>query len=97
MSSNELKPEDFEAFVERRKQAWRSQALQMSWEEKIAAIERMWARDYSLKLARTSLAEQAALQTSLAEQAARQTSLAEQAARQTSLAEQATNKSIAAM
>ena len=69
MSSNELKPEDFEAFVERRKQAWRSQALQMSWEEKIAAIERMWARDHSLKLARTSLAEQAARQTSLAEQA----------------------------
>ena len=56
MSDNELKPQDFEAFVARRKQAWRKQAIQMSWEEKIAAIERMWARDQSLKMARASLA-----------------------------------------
>ena len=63
MSNNELKPEDFEAFVVARKKAWRSQALQMSWEDKIAAIERMWARDLSLKIARTSLAEQATRQT----------------------------------
>ena len=56
MSDNELKPEDFEAFVARRKQAWRKLARQMSWEEKIAAIERMWARDQSLKIARASLA-----------------------------------------
>ena len=56
MSDNELRPENFEAFVARRKQAWRQQAMQMTWEEKIAAIERMWARELSLKIARESLA-----------------------------------------
>lgn len=56
MSDNELRPENFEAFVARRKQAWRQQAIQMTWEEKIAAIERMWAREKSLKIARASLA-----------------------------------------
>ena len=56
MSNDELKPEEFEAFVARRKQAWRQQAIQMTWEEKIAAIERMWARDQSLKIARASIA-----------------------------------------
>ena len=44
MSNNELKREEFEAFVARRKQAWRQQAIQMSWEEKIAAIERAISR-----------------------------------------------------
>ena len=70
MSNNELKPEEFEAFVARRKQAWRQQAIQMSWEEKIAVIERMWARDQSLKIARASLAEQA-LRKTLVSQASR--------------------------
>ena len=52
MSNDILKPEEFEAFVARRKLAWREHAIQMTWEEKIAAIERMWERDKSLKVAR---------------------------------------------
>lgn len=55
MSDEWLKPENFEAFVIRRKQAWRQIAQQMTWEEKIAAIERMWARDKSLKIAREAI------------------------------------------
>jgi hypothetical protein len=55
MSDDILKPEDFAAFVARRKLAWRQHAAQMSWEEKIAAIERMWARDKALKIARDNL------------------------------------------
>jgi hypothetical protein len=55
MSNDLLKPEDFEAFVVRRKQAWRAQAVEMSWEEKIAAIERMWTRDKALKAARANV------------------------------------------
>ncbi len=55
MSDEWLKPEDFEAFIIRRKQAWRQIAQQMTWEEKIAAIERMWARDKSLKVAREAI------------------------------------------
>jgi hypothetical protein len=47
-----LDPNELEAFVARRKAAWRAQASNMSWEEKVAAIERMWARDASLKVAR---------------------------------------------
>ena len=52
MSNDILKPEEFEAFVARRKLAWREHAIKMTWEEKIAAIERMWERDKSLKSAR---------------------------------------------
>ena len=52
MSNDILKPEEFEAFVARRKLAWREHAIKMTWEEKIAAIERMWERDKSLKIAR---------------------------------------------
>jgi hypothetical protein len=55
MSAEWLKPEYFEAFITRRKQAWRQIAQQMTWEEKIAAIERMWARDKSLKVAREAI------------------------------------------
>jgi hypothetical protein len=57
MSDGLLDPKDFEAFVARRKLAWRTQALAMSWEEKIAAIERMWERDKALKAAREALAQ----------------------------------------
>jgi hypothetical protein len=55
MSDDILKPEDFAAFVARRKLAWRQHAAQLTWEEKIAAIERMWARDKALKIARENL------------------------------------------
>lgn len=59
MSDEWLKPEDFEAFVARRKQAWRTQAKQLSWEEKVAAIERMWERDKALKAAREAIIQSA--------------------------------------
>ena len=55
MSNDILKPEEFEAFVARRKLAWREHAIKMTWEEKIAAIERMWERDKSLKIARDAI------------------------------------------
>ena len=55
MSTDILKPEEFEAFVARRKLAWRQHAIKMTWEEKIAAIERMWERDKSLKIAREAI------------------------------------------
>lgn len=55
MSNDILKPEEFEAFVARRKLAWREHAVKMTWEEKIAAIERMWGRDKSLKTARDAI------------------------------------------
>ena len=34
------------------KAAWRQHARALSWEEKVAAIERMWVRDAELKRAR---------------------------------------------
>jgi len=55
MSNDILNPEEFEAFVARRKLAWREHAIKMTWEEKIAAIERMWERDKSLKIAREAI------------------------------------------
>lgn len=55
MSNDILKPEEFEAFVARRKLAWREHAIKMTWEEKIAAIERMWERDKSLRIARDAI------------------------------------------
>lgn len=55
MSNDILKPEEFEAFVVRRKLAWREHAIKMTWEEKIAAIERMQERDKSLKIARDAI------------------------------------------
>ena len=59
MSDNTLKPDELEAFVIRRKQAWRELAHAMSWEEKVAAIERMWERDKSLKIAREKIKQAA--------------------------------------
>ncbi len=38
MSDDTLKHEEFEAFVARRKLAWREHAIKMTWEEKVAAI-----------------------------------------------------------
>ncbi|OGT84703.1 MAG: hypothetical protein A3H91_04975 [Gammaproteobacteria bacterium RIFCSPLOWO2_02_FULL_61_13] len=42
----------FEQHVARVKAAWRKRAQSMTWEEKIAAIERMRERDLALKRAR---------------------------------------------
>ena len=40
------------AEVVRVKAAWRKHAQAMTWEEKVAAVERMWERDAQLKKAR---------------------------------------------
>ena len=37
------------------KAAWRKHAQSLTWEEKVAAIERMWARDAELKKVREQL------------------------------------------
>ncbi len=37
------------------KAAWRKHAQSLTWEEKVAAIERMWARDAELKTVRERL------------------------------------------
>lgn len=47
-----LEPAFFEAHVAKAKAAWRKHAQSLSWEEKVAAIERMWERDAALKAAR---------------------------------------------
>lgn len=47
---NALPPvEDAQARVARAKAAWRTRAANLSWEEKIAAIERMRERDAVLR------------------------------------------------
>ena len=56
MSADTLDPALFEAHVVRAKAAWRRHAQSLSWEEKIAAIERMWQRDAALRTAREALA-----------------------------------------
>jgi hypothetical protein len=52
MSVASLDPSDLRAYVERVKAAWREHERAMTWEEKIAAIERMRERDQQLKNAR---------------------------------------------
>ncbi len=36
-------------YVVKAKAAWRKQAQSLTWEEKVASIERMWVRDAELK------------------------------------------------
>lgn len=52
MPVDTLDPAIFEQHVARAKAAWREHARSMSWEEKIAAIERMRERDAALRAAR---------------------------------------------
>lgn len=47
-----------EQHVAQAKAAWRKHAQSKTWEEKIAAIERMWERDAELKKAREANAAQ---------------------------------------
>jgi hypothetical protein len=42
----------FEAHVAKAKAGWRTHAKNLTWEEKVAAIERMWEREAALKEAR---------------------------------------------
>ncbi len=47
-----LDPVFMERTIASAKAAWRNHAQQMTWEEKIASIEKMWARDKALKTSR---------------------------------------------
>ena len=52
MPVDTLDPAFFEQHVAQAKAAWRQHAQSKTWEEKVAAIERMWGRDAALKEAR---------------------------------------------
>ena len=52
MPVDTLDPVFFEQHVARVKAAWRKHAQSLTWEEKVAAIERMRERGLSLKRAR---------------------------------------------
>lgn len=52
MAVDTLDPAFFEQHVAQVKAAWRKHAQSLSWEEKIAAIERMRERDKVLKQVR---------------------------------------------
>ena len=52
MPVDTLDPVFFEQHVARGKAAWRRHAQSMTWEEKVAAIERMRERGLALKRAR---------------------------------------------
>ena len=52
MPVDTLDPAFFEQHVAQAKAAWRKHAQSKTWEEKVAAIERMWKRDAALKEAR---------------------------------------------
>jgi hypothetical protein len=56
MSVASLEPNALLAYVERVKASWRETERHKTWEEKIAAIERMRARELQLKRARESVA-----------------------------------------
>ncbi|MFM9971362.1 MAG: hypothetical protein ACKVQK_23515 [Burkholderiales bacterium] len=52
MPIDTLDPAFFERHIANIKTAWRKRAQALSWEEKIAAIERMRERDLALKRSR---------------------------------------------
>lgn len=47
-----VNPAELEAHIVKVKAAWRAHEKAMTWEEKIAAIERMWERSAQLARAR---------------------------------------------
>ncbi len=53
-SQDVLDPVFMERYIASAKAAWRAHAQHLSWEEKIASIEKMWARDKALKASRES-------------------------------------------
>lgn len=56
MSVASLEPSALIAYVERVKASWRETERNKTWEEKIAAIERMREREQQLKRAREKVA-----------------------------------------
>ena len=63
MPADTLDPAFFEQHVAQAKAAWRKHAQAKTWEEKVAAIERMWERDAALKKAREANNAQRLAQT----------------------------------
>jgi hypothetical protein len=57
MSVASLEPNALLAYVERVKASWRETERNKTWEEKIAAIERMRERELQLKRARAIVAK----------------------------------------
>ena len=55
MPDDTLDPASIEEHVARVKAAWRKHAQSLTWEEKVAAIERMRDRDVALKRARDEI------------------------------------------
>ncbi len=51
-STPSINPAELEAHIVKVKAAWRAHEKAMTWEEKIAAIERMWERSAQLARAR---------------------------------------------
>ena len=49
-----VSPADLEAHIVKVKAAWRADEQAMTWEQKIAAIERMWERSAQLARSRNS-------------------------------------------
>ena len=56
MPADTLDPAFLEQHVAATKAAWRKHAQSLTWEEKVAAIERMRERDAALKIAREKIA-----------------------------------------
>ena len=56
MPADTLDPASLEQHVAATKAAWRKHAQSLTWEEKVAVIERMRERDAALRIAREKIA-----------------------------------------
>ena len=63
MPADTLDPALLEQHVAATKAAWRKHAQSLTWEEKVAAIERMRERDAALRIAREKIAAERRLST----------------------------------
>ena len=63
MPADTLDPASLEQHVAATKAAWRKHAQSLTWEEKVAAIERMRERDAALRIAREKIAVERRLST----------------------------------
>ena len=63
MPADTLDPALLEQHVAATKAAWRKHAQSLTWEEKVAAIERMRKRDAALRIAREKIAAERRLRT----------------------------------
>ena len=63
MPADTLDPAFLEQHVAATKAAWRKHAQSLTWEEKVAVIERMRERDAALRIAREKIAAERWLST----------------------------------